>query len=569
LIYDGFAEEITTEGSIMREKGGIKTSSRLRTRIAISYVGVSLVIVLGLLSIVSGITIYALTRTPVLAYLALYIADRTAHAYALQAALWAQGGELKPGTTFEPGQPASLHLPEEGVDPELSALNWDIPYVAPGSPSPEWPAFGLLIGPDEQIISSSYPDAYPTSLEIDRQFPQEAVLIKNALSGKSDYSIRENDHGRFVSLARTVWSQEQEPIGAVYMQLPTGGSPNLPLLAQVAWIVIPSGTMLLCLIIPVGVVFGVLTTRGVVRRIERLGKATSRFTDGDYSQRVPVSRKDEIGQLEGQFNQMAEQLVDSFEQRQALAEQSARREERARIDQEMSSAYYIQKSLLPKEIPDPHGWQLEPLYRPASQVGGDLYDFLALPDGKIGIVIGDANGKGMPAALIMTTTCAMLRAAAPGARSPGQALSQVNNLLHNHIPPMTFATCFYAILDPKSGKLCFANAGHNLPYLVHDGEVSELRATGMPLDLMPDQEYSERETSLGADDCLLFYSDGLVEAHNESREMFGTHRLMNLFQRYSNTQELIDILLNELDEFSGKDWEQEDDITLITLRRVA
>jgi serine phosphatase RsbU (regulator of sigma subunit) len=538
---------------------------------AISYVAVSLVIVLGLLSVISGITIYSLTRTPALAYLVLFIADRTTQAYALQAALWAQDGELNPATTFEPDKPASLHLADEGDDPELSALNWDLPYVAPGSPSPEWPAFGLLFGPDMQIIASSYPDAYPVSLslDVDRQFPQDAGLINNALSGKSGFSISENVQGRFVSIARTVWDQHREPIGAIYMQVPTGGSQNIPLLAQVAWVVIPSGAFLLCLMIPIGVVFGVLTTRGVVRRIERLASATSRFTDGDFSQRVPVSRQDEVGQLEQQFNQMAEQLIDSFNQRQVLAEQSARREERARIDQEMSSAYYIQKSLLPKEIPAPPGWQLEPFYRPASQVGGDLYDFITLPDGRIGIVIGDANGKGMPAALIMATTCAMLRAAAPGALSPGQALGQVNNLLHIHIPPMTFATCFYAILDPKGGKLCFANAGHNLPYLVHGGEVTELHASGMPLGLMPDQEYSENETSLESSDILLFYSDGLVEAHNESREMFGSPRLMSLVQRYSSTGGLIDILLKELEVFSGKDWEQEDDITLVVLRKAA
>jgi serine phosphatase RsbU (regulator of sigma subunit) len=134
---------------------------------------------------------------------------------------------------------------------------------------------------------------------------------------------------------------------------------------------------------------------------------------------------------------------------------------------------------------------------------------------------------------------------------------------------MTFATCFYAILDPKGGKLCFANAGHNLPYLVHGGEVTELHASGMPLGLMPDQEYSENETSLESSDILLFYSDGLVEAHNESREMFGSPRLMSLVQRYSSTGGLIDILLKELEVFSGKDWEQEDDITLVVLRKAA
>jgi serine phosphatase RsbU (regulator of sigma subunit) len=122
---------------------------------------------------------------------------------------------------------------------------------------------------------------------------------------------------------------------------------------------------------------------------------------------------------------MAVQLVENIAQQQAMVEQSARREERARIEQEMVSARYIQQSLLPEEVPSIPGWQIQPFYRPAQQVGGDMYDFLPLPDDRIGIVIGDANGKGMPAALIMATTCAMLRAAGmPLGLMPDQCYSE-------------------------------------------------------------------------------------------------------------------------------------------------
>jgi len=333
-------------------------------------------------------------------------------------------------------------------------------------------------------------------------------------------------------------------------------------------VVIPSGILWLCLMLPIGMVFGVLTTRGLIRRIERLADATSRFRQGDTSQRVRVSRADEIGQLEQQFNRMAEQLVESFEQRQALAEQSARREERARIEQEMSSAHYIQKSLLPEKTPALPGWQLKATYRPAREVGGDLYDFLELPDGRLGIVIGDANGKGVPSALIMATTCAMLRAAAPGNASPGQVLGLVNNLLQEHIPRGTFATCFYAILDPSSGRLAFANAGHNIPLLSRNGDILDLRERGMPLGLMPAQHYTEQEVHLSEEDCILFYTDGLVEAHDSRREMFGSQRLKRLIQQQSEADWLIETLLEELQAFTGEDWEQEDDVTLVLLRKV-
>jgi serine phosphatase RsbU (regulator of sigma subunit) len=550
-----------------KQKNRIPIWSRLRMRMAASYVIVSLVIVLGLVSLISVFAVYTLTRTPLLAYLVLAIADRTTQTYALQAGILAEGPELNPETTFEPGQPTSLGLfEEEAAAQELSILNFEVPFIEPGSSEPQWPAFALLIAPEERVISSSYPDAYPTSMNIAQELNDDVILIRSALSGKPDFAVRESEQGRLVAIARPIWNQDREPIGAVYVQVPAGRPPSTPLLAQVAGIVIPSGLFLLCLMLPVGALFGVLTTRSLVRRVERLASATTQFAAGDYAQRIPIRRKDEIGQLEQQFNTMAEQLVDSFAQRQALAEQSARREERARIDQEMRSAYYIQKSLLPKATPAIPGWQIEPFYQPARQVGGDLYDFLALPDGRIGFVIGDANGKGMPSALIMATTSAMLRAAA-GTDSPGQVLTQVNDLLHKNIPPATFATCFYAILDLQLGQVNFANAGHNLPYLAHAGVVSELRAVGMPLGLMPEQEYAEQQATIAVGDCIVFYSDGLVEAHNKYGEMFGTPRLMNLVQKHANAKDLIGILLKELEEFTGMGWEQEDDITLVLLRK--
>ena len=119
-----------------------------------------------------------------------------------------------------------------------------------------------------------------------------------------------------------------------------------------------------------------LTTRGLVRRLHRLVKATAQFAQGDYSQRVKVTKQDEIGQLESQFNQMAGQLIESIAQQKALAEQHARLEERARIEQELRTAQYIQLALLPKDVPPLPGWQLVPIYRPAREVGGDFYDFI-------------------------------------------------------------------------------------------------------------------------------------------------------------------------------------------------
>jgi serine phosphatase RsbU (regulator of sigma subunit) len=227
----------------------------------------------------------------------------------------------------------------------------------------------------------------------------------------------------------------------------------------------------------------------------------------------------------------------------------------------------IQQASLPEEVPQLEGWQIYPLYRPAREVGGDFYDFFKLEDGRLGLIVGDATGKGVPAALVMASARSMLRAVAQTSTSPGDVLRRVNDPLATDIPPNMFVTCFYAILDPKSGNLTYANAGHDLPYLHRDGEAEELRATGMPLGLMPKMVYEEKETILEAGDNAVLYSDGLVEAHDPEGEMFGFPRLRALVAEHAEEERpLGDFFLEELYTFVGESWEQEDDITLLSLR---
>jgi steroid delta-isomerase-like uncharacterized protein len=249
----------------------------------------------------------------------------------------------------------------------------------------------------------------------------------------------------------------------------------------------------------------------------------------------------------------------------------AEAQERERIEQELRVARSIQQASLPKEVPSLEGWQITPYYQPAREVGGDFYDFFELEDGRLGVVVGDATGKGVPAALVVTATYSMLRAVAQalGSFSPGEVLAQVNETLLARIPSNMFVTCFYAILDPKSASLSYANAGHDLPYLRRrGGDAEELRARGMPLGLMSRMSYEEGEASLREEDSVLFYSDGLVEAHDPKGEMFGFPRLRALVAEDSEEERpLVDFLMEELYSFVGEGWEQEDDITLLTLKR--
>jgi serine phosphatase RsbU (regulator of sigma subunit) len=243
--------------------------------------------------------------------------------------------------------------------------------------------------------------------------------------------------------------------------------------------------------------------------------------------------------------------------------------ERERIEQELLVAQRIQQASLPKEVPELEGWKISPLYRPAREVGGDFYDFHLLPEGRLGVVVGDATGKGVPAALVMSTTCGMLQLAvqALGSSSPGEVLRQANEALVARIPPNMFVTCFYAILEPESATLSYANAGHDSPYLHRNGDAEELRARGMPLGLMPGMGYEEKEIEVDAGEGVLFYTDGLVEAHDPKGEMFGFPRLRELVAEHGEERALGDFLLEELYSFVGAGWEQEDDITLLTLKR--
>ena len=271
------------------------------------------------------------------------------------------------------------------------------------------------------------------------------------------------------------------------------------------------------------------------------------------------------------LSDLATQTAPAVRVAQLVRQQQQEAKERERIEQELRVASLIQQTLLPKALPELPGYEVAAYYQPAREVGGDFYDFMTLEDGRLGLVVGDVTDKGVPAALVMATTRTMLRAAAQRLLSPGEVLRRVNDVLVQDIPPNMFVTCLYAILNPETGRLVYANAGHDLPYRRRAGRggvADELRARGMPLGLMPGMGYEEKEMVLERGESVLFYSDGLVEAHDPRREMFGFPRLQGLVGAHrSGGSSLISFLLSELARFTGEGWEQEDDITLVTLDR--
>src|SRR5690348_4034055 len=267
------------------------------------------------------------------------------------------------------------------------------------------------------------------------------------------------------------------------------------------------------------------------------------------------------------LNSLAGYAAPAMRVGQLVRQQQAEARQRERIEQELKIAQLIQQQFLPKELPDLPSWHVAAFYRPARTVGGDFYDFIPLPDGRVMFVVGDVTDKGIPAALVMASTHALLRDAAPRLISPGRVLGHVNDMLCVDIPAHMFVTCLALVLDPVSGQIEFANAGHDVPYVRTRGGVAELRARGMPLGLMQGMSYEEKAFQFEPGDCALLHSDGLAEAHGPGREMFGFPRVAGLVGKGVSGESLIDLCLTELRGFTGTDYEQEDDITLVSLQR--
>ncbi len=308
----------------------------------------------------------------------------------------------------------------------------------------------------------------------------------------------------------------------------------------------------------------------LVNQGELLGvmNLSDRLSDQDYS-------SDDRGLL----NNLATQTAPAIRVAQLVRQQKLETQARERLEQELRIARLVQQTLLPQELPTLEGWHIAAHYRPARSVGGDFYDFIHYNDGRLALVIGDVTDKGVPAALVMASTRATLRGVAldyaaqhnvtQSGTDPGEVLARANDLICPDIPPKMFITCFYAILDPKTGLLQYANAGHDVPYVRRGIESIELRARGMPLGLIPAMPYEVKELQLEPGDSILFYSDGLVEAHNPKKEMFGFPRLSAYVATHVGGAQLIQTVLEELEIFTGPEWEQEDDVTLVTLERAS
>lgn len=264
---------------------------------------------------------------------------------------------------------------------------------------------------------------------------------------------------------------------------------------------------------------------------------------------------------------IAQQLSLNLENFHLLAQE----QERIRLAQELQVAQRIQASLLPAVVPAVAGYEIAHAWDPAREVGGDFYDFLPLPHGKLGLLMADVADKGIPAALFMATTSTLLRVSAHDHAAPDQALQHANAWINAGNREDMFVTAWYGILDPASQRVDFANAGHSLALHVQaaDGAIRMLRPAGMPLGVTEDLVLERDAVTLAPGDLLVLYTDGVIDALNEAEEDFGQDRLEALLfgRRHESAQQVVDALRSAVLAHTGQA-PLYDDVTLVALRQL-
>lgn len=255
---------------------------------------------------------------------------------------------------------------------------------------------------------------------------------------------------------------------------------------------------------------------------------------------------------------------------EAWREATSSRDRLIALQNELDVAGKMQQAILPTEFLNKPGYEMYGSMMPARNVGGDFFDVVYLSNGCIGLVVADVSDKGVPAALFMMASRTLWKIAAAGLHPPGEVLRQVNNMLYEDNDAMMFVTLFYAVYDPTSGELTYANGGHNEPLIVHsDGNSSILPGTnGIALGVVSEMDYAEKTISVAPGDAIVFYTDGVTEAVNTSAEEFGLPCLQQVFASNPPTDAKIatQSVFSAVNDFAGTA-PQFDDITCLIFRR--
>jgi sigma-B regulation protein RsbU (phosphoserine phosphatase) len=368
--------------------------------------------------------------------------------------------------------------------------------------------------------------------------------------------------GSLLSVAAPIGEQGGElKGGAILVTLPTDHV-QAAIRSQARRAVAVSGLVLL-----LGSAIAVFGARTISRPITHLTDMTRRIAGGDFTRRIDIPARNEIGILAASFNEMSRRLDDSIEH---LKETTAAKE---RMESELKIAHEIQMSMVPKmfpPFPDRPEFDIFAALVPAKEVGGDLYDFFFIDGDRLFFAIGDVSGKGVPAALFMAVTKTLLRATAGKAATPGETLRRLNEELYRDNDSCMFVTLFCGILDVRTGEIEYSNGGHEPPYHLSDRGVRPLENTGGgALGIAESVAYRSERLRLGSGESLFLYTDGVTEAMDATSELFSDRRLEQSLERarVSGPRHLVRLVVDEVNAFAAG-VPQADDVTGLVLRYV-
>jgi serine phosphatase RsbU (regulator of sigma subunit) len=294
----------------------------------------------------------------------------------------------------------------------------------------------------------------------------------------------------------------------------------------------------------------------IARNINRLTRATRAVAAGDFSIRVNSTSRDQIGDLARSFDGMAASI-------EGLLVQAARKE---RLESEIAIARTIQQKLLPPPEARLDGVAVLAHFAPMAEIGGDYYDYLAMPDGRTGFALGDVSGHGLPTGLLVAMAKSALSALVEAGHDGGELFERLNDLIHRSTDPRHYMTLAFLTYDPRSGEAVLTNAGQLAPYIVRGGDLTSIALPSSPLGLFPGKSFPSRRERLEPGDLLVFLSDGFVEAADSGGEPFGFDRFETVLRdrAHEGAAALRDALLTALAAHTGSA-PAEDDRTLLIL----
>jgi sigma-B regulation protein RsbU (phosphoserine phosphatase) len=302
------------------------------------------------------------------------------------------------------------------------------------------------------------------------------------------------------------------------------------------------------------------------RPLERLVRGVQAYGAGDLSRRVDPGKRAprEIRRLSREFNGMA----DAIQQSMADIERETR--QREQLESELRIAATLQQEMLPGGPYDGPGVELTGWSRPARQVGGDFYDYAGLGGDRLGVAVGDATDKGLPAALLVTECWSACEALFGGSHAPGEILGRVNEVMHGRLKGCgRFVTLLFLAIDEAAGELTFASAGHHPPFLVRaDGSVEGLKPSpGFPIGIVEAASYGESRLACEAGDAVALYTDGVTDARSPDGELYGEGRLAAALARCAGqpAAAMAEGVRADIENYTGGS-EPYDDMTLVVLR---